>query len=257
MSAYWPWVAVGAFALLGCGGGGHSVVGADGGADATRGDDLSRDVVATTDADAFGADSSDTGAPDLAGTSDAAASDADARDVEVSDADGRDLGDAATDAATDAAIEATVDAGSDAEAASLPDASPDVVVTKTVVTQTAECLSKSAGPYETIFLGSGFEAYEGKSVFAGTTDTPDYKPCRVVMTTRIVDGKFTLTLDNRASSVYPTYFLFVDADENGRCTDGVDPKWGTIAALGRAVATANFTPKDLMSATPCRWMSNF
>jgi hypothetical protein len=70
----------------------------------------------------------------------------------------------------------------------------------------------------------------GSSLIAVTTDS-QINPCRAIGTRRIRDGAFQVELINLAVAVYPNIDAFIDLDDDGRCSDGVDAKWHVTGVL--------------------------
>jgi hypothetical protein len=101
-----------------------------------------------------------------------------------------------------------------------------------------------------ILIGAGFEAYEGRTLIAVTTDS-DSRPCRASGATQIRDGAFRIELVNLSAAVYPYIDAFVDLDEDGRCSDSIDAKWHITDVLTTRVRTRNLTPTSFSVTGNC------
>lgn len=100
-------------------------------------------------------------------------------------------------------------------------------------TQTPECPAERGFEFRAIFVGTGFDRYEGKTLVAVTSDSG----CRASGTTRIQDGAFQVEVVNRATSAYPILSAFVDMDENGESVPCIDAQWQSIMAWGHLTPT--------------------
>jgi len=123
-------------------------------------------------------------------------------------------------------------------------------------TQTPECLAKNGFEYRVILIGAGFDAYEGRTLVAVTTDSRS-NPCRASGTTTIRDGAFQIELVNRSAGVYPDIDAFIDLDDDGRCSDSVDAKWHITATVSSGIGTVirNLTPTNFSVPGNCAMSS--
>jgi hypothetical protein len=119
-------------------------------------------------------------------------------------------------------------------------------------TQTPECLAKNGFEYRVILIGAGFDAYEGRTLVAVTTDSRS-NPCRASGTTTIRDGAFQIELVNLAATNYPTVDAFIDLDDDGRCSDSVDAKWQVTLTASRGIGPVirNLTPTNFSVPGNC------
>ncbi len=125
-------------------------------------------------------------------------------------------------------------------------------------TQTPECLAKNGTEYRVIFIGTGFEAYEGRNLIAVTTDGR-INPCRASGTTRIRDGAFQIELVNLSLGLYPNIDAFIDLDDDGGCSDGVDAKWHIAGVLTTStrIWMSNLTPTNFSVPGNCAESASF
>jgi len=123
-------------------------------------------------------------------------------------------------------------------------------------TQTPECLAKNGFEYRVILIGAGFDAYEGRTLVAVTTDSRS-NPCRASGTTTIRDGAFQIELVNLSASFYPEIDAFIDLDDDGKCSDSVDAKWHSTATASPGIGPVirNLTPTNFSVPGNCAMSS--
>lgn len=121
--------------------------------------------------------------------------------------------------------------------------------------QTPACLAKRTQEYRVVFQGSGFDAFEGKTVIGRTADGSSAARCLAVGTTQIQGGAFHLEVLNLSSGVYPFVDAFIDLGEDGACDANIDPSWRRAEVIVGRPLMENLTPNDLVERTTCGFVN--
>lgn len=104
-----------------------------------------------------------------------------------------------------------------------------------VEVQSRECLDGSNANYHVRLQGSGLQDYEGSTIHVVTDINLAFTPdalCRSTGAALVEDGALDLRLSNRTDeAVYPFVGAFVDLDDDGLCTPGIDATWGTWGSV--------------------------
>lgn len=114
----------------------------------------------------------------------------------------------------------------------------------------AECLAHAAQEYTVRLVGDGFDAQEGKALFAVNemrlASAPEIS-CRASGHVEIQRGAFDLSLPNATDEAsYPRVVAFIDVDGNGACDVGVDLGWEFLPNW--AFLTLTLAPSDFSAA---------
>jgi hypothetical protein len=139
----------------------------------------------------------------------------------------------------------------DASIVDVNDTNPSDGVVIEAGQQTAACLAKHTWEYSIVFEGSGFPAFEGKTVVLMTTDSTTDNRCRTIGSVQIHDGAFRAEVFNLTSNNYPFMGAFIDLGGDGHCSGGVDPSWTTIFTLTQRQVVAPITAKDFKVSATC------
>ena len=107
------------------------------------------------------------------------------------------------------------------------------------------CHGPGTSEYTAVVSGADFREHEGKVVY-GVTDVElasSKTPCRATGSARVVDARFEIVMTNVTDgAAYPFVGAFIDIDDDERCDESFDMRWGSIQNL--ADVTAAVTPAD-------------
>lgn len=121
------------------------------------------------------------------------------------------------------------------------------------IQQSQACLDHSDSDYHVVVDGVGFAAHEGATVHVVTdmqlAFTGEHR-CVVSGPAQVNDGAFTVALDNRTDgAAYPVVGAFIDIDDDGACTPGLDLEWRIVGSVAPGDELAStVSPEDFAVA---------